>query len=157
MTTADGYILKMFRIRPKEVNDEKKHPPIILQHGLISSAETWVVNGELSWPVKLLEAGYDVWLGNSRGNIYSRGHVSISTEDDAYFNFSFYEMGKFDLPAMLDYVRGRTGFEKVAYMGHSQGTTQMFSAIAENQGSIRDKISMFIALAPVVQLRNTKD
>jgi hypothetical protein len=33
----------------------------------------------------------------------------------------------------------------------------VFSALAENYDNIRDDISAFIALAPVIQLRNTRD
>jgi lysosomal acid lipase/cholesteryl ester hydrolase len=50
-----------------------------------------------------LEAGYDVWLGNNRGNIYSRGHKTKKPDGD-YFYFSFWELGKYDLPAMIDLV-----------------------------------------------------
>ena len=56
---------------------------------------------------QLVDQGYDVWLGNNRGTIYSRGHKTMQAEE-AYFDFSFYEMGKFDVPAMVDYVRGKT-------------------------------------------------
>ena len=106
--------------------------------------------------MKLLQAGYDVWLGNNRGNVYSRGHVSLSADDDEFFDYSFYEMGKYDLPAMLDLIRSETSFDKVAIFAHSQGTSQTFSALSENYESIRSKISFFAAFAPVVQLRNTQ-
>ena len=48
-------------------------------------------------------------MGNNRGNIYSRGHLSMSADDDEYFDFSFYELGSYDLTAMVDYVRDFTG------------------------------------------------
>jgi triacylglycerol lipase len=49
---------------------------------------------------KLLEAGYDVWLGNQRGTKYSLGHTKYNqNKDKAYWEFSFPEMGDFDAPA----------------------------------------------------------
>lgn len=39
-----------------------------------------------------------------------------------YWNFSWPEMGMYDCPAQVDYVRKHTGNEKVTYIGHSQGT-----------------------------------
>ena len=41
-------------------------------------------------------------------------------------------MGKFDQPAQINFVRDYTGVEKLTYVGHSQGTTQMFYAISED-------------------------
>lgn len=37
-------------------------------------------------------------------------------------------MAEFDLPANLNYVTEKTGYEKVVYIGHSQGTTQFWAA-----------------------------
>jgi hypothetical protein len=33
----------------------------------------------------------------------------------------------------------------------------MFSALSENHGDMKDKINLFIALSPVVYLKNTKN
>ena len=81
----------------------------------------------------------------------------MSTEDDLYFDYSFYDMGKYDLPAMLNEIRSATGYEKVSIFAVSQGTTSTFSALSENYDDVRGKINFLAAFAPVVQLRNTKN
>ena len=63
-------------------------------------------------------------------------------------------MGDYDLPAEISYVLEKTGKEKLAYIGHSQGTTQLFYALSHNEEFFKDKISVFIALGPVTELSN---
>jgi len=52
----------------------------------------------------LSNLGYDVWLGNNRGNIYSKDHQTFDYGSKEFEDFSFYEMGTKDLPAMIDYI-----------------------------------------------------
>jgi len=105
----------------------------------------------------LARAGYDVWLGNQRGTKYSMGHKSLNPKKDkAYWEFSFTEMGDYDAPAQVDYVRSATGIDKVTYIGHSQGTSQMFYGIQDRQDFWKERINLFTALAPVTRLHNAK-
>ena len=103
-------------------------------------------------------SGYDVWLGNSRGNTYSLGNTELDPWKDGakYWDFSWHEMGHFDLPATLDYMTTVTGVEKAAYVGHSQGTSQMFVGLADMEDYFKEKISVFVALAPVTMIPNTQ-
>jgi pimeloyl-ACP methyl ester carboxylesterase len=130
--TEDGYILSVFRIT-KDGFTKPGAPVVFLQHGITDSADCWIMNNNLVAPAfQLVRSGYDVWLGNQRGTKYSKGHMTLDAmKDKAYWEFSFTEMGKFDAPAQIDFVRLKTGAEKVTYIGHSQGTTQMFYAISE--------------------------
>ncbi len=47
--------------------------------------------------------------------------------------FSFDEMVRYDLPAMINYVLEITGKEYVWYIGHSQGSLIGFAAFSANQ------------------------
>lgn len=69
VVTADNYTLGMFRIpygRGQEPPTTRR-PAVILQHGLEDSSYTWVNNFPAeSLGFLLADAGYDVWLPNSR-------------------------------------------------------------------------------------------
>jgi len=65
-------------------------------------------------------------MGNNRGSKYSLGHATLSTKDLAYWEFYQEEMGTIDVPTFIDHILNKTGLEKLTYVGHSEGTTQMF-------------------------------
>ena len=69
--TEDDYILHVHRI-----TGQPGAPVVFLQHGLEDSSATWVLAGpEHGAPAfRLAEQGYDVWLGNFRGNSYNSLH-----------------------------------------------------------------------------------
>ena len=54
-------------------------------------------------------------------------------------------------------MRSATGYEKISYVGHSQGTTQMFSALAEGHGNLNSKLNLFVAICPVTNLNHASN
>ena len=64
-------------------------------------------------------------------------------------------MGDFDAPAQVDYVRNQTGQQKITYVGHSMGTTQLFYALSDQPDFWKERLNLFVALAPVTRLDNT--
>lgn len=73
-----------------------------------------------------INKGYDVWMGNTRGNSYSRNHVSFdscSTCPD-FWNFGFDDTGVKDYSAEVDHILEKTGQTQIHFVGHSMGTTQ---------------------------------
>jgi len=163
-TTPDGYILRLFRFSNPNISSvNSPKPPVLLQHGLLDSSDTWIVNyRNASLGFVLADAGYDVWLGNTRGNKYSRNHTHLNPNfplNWKFWAFTFDDMAKYDVPTLIDTVRNATNVSKIPYIGHSQGTTQVFANLAQPQSStfsVADSLSIFIALAPVTYLHNTK-
>lgn len=160
VTTPDGYILGLHRIpannnnkgaETDKPNDELPHRcPILMVHGFMHSSEAFAIRQRASdsLPLVLSDAGYDVWLGNNRGNRYSHKHVHKKPNSDEFWNFSLDDMVRFDLPTMIDHVLARTGAPSLTLIGFSQGTTQIFAYLSNHTGT--SKVNLFIALAPVV-------
>ena len=80
-------------------------------------------------PFNLVDEGYDVFLGSNRFTQYSNVNTNYpkadSPTDPAYaaqskakYNSGWYDMGKYDLPAMLDKVM-EISPGKVNYIGYS--------------------------------------
>ncbi|GLH13080.1 LOW QUALITY PROTEIN: Lipase 3 [Gryllus bimaculatus] len=162
VTTADGYILTLHRVPhspsspPGGRGAGGRRPVVFLQHGLVCSSADWVVMGPGVAPAYVLaDAGYDVWMGNFRGNKYSRRHTSLSPDglfNSKFWNFDWHEMGIYDMPASIDYVLETTGEEKLFYIGHSMGTTS-FWVMNAVRPEFNAKFRAMFALAPVVYVR----
>lgn len=126
---------------------------MLFQHGYEDSSFCWIVNKENSPAFLLAQKGYDVWMGNNRGNKFSRFHKYLDPDTDPeYWDFSFEEMGMLDDKAVIQHIKEVTGNKKVAYIGLSQGTTQMFYALAQDSDWFKEHMSIFVALAPVTKL-----
>ncbi len=157
--TPDGYILGLYRI-PHGRNSSSSKPgrPVLLQHGLLDSGTTWVMNfPDQSLGFILADAGYDVWIGNSRGSRYSRAHVKYNPQhDEAFWDFSWDEMATFDLPSMISYILNVTQQTKISYVGHSQGTAIGFAQFGNPNSTVAKNVSFWAALAPVAHLGHIK-
>jgi pimeloyl-ACP methyl ester carboxylesterase len=148
-TTNDGYILGMFRMPPSGKPNGKA---VLLQHGLLCSSFDYVVETNQSLGFILADKGYDVWFGNNRGNTYSKNHTTLSpTKDAAFWNFTFSEMGRIDLPTMINYVVGKSGKSTITYFGHSEGTMQAWEAFGMYP-ELAHKVDIYFALAPVAHV-----
>ncbi|KAJ1804946.1 cholesterol esterase, partial [Coemansia sp. RSA 2598] len=128
---------------------DAKKPVVLFWHGFMLSSECFVCHPD--WvnilPFRLAEAGYDVWLGNSRGNKYSYKHIKYAPDDTRFWNFSIDEIANIDVPATIDYILKETGASALTYIGFSQGTAQMFMALSRNR-LLNQQVSHFVALAP---------
>ena len=130
-------------------------PTVYMQHGLEDSSATWVLLGpDHGAPAfRLAEAGYDVWLGNFRGNNYAREHLTYKPSDKEFWSFTWDEMAKYDLPALLNYTIEHSGKEKIYYVGHSMGTTTYMAMNSVDQ-SWAERVELAVLLAPIAFMDN---
>ncbi len=159
--TSDGYILTLFRITGHK--NDKHHTnrfkqPVLFQHGLLDSSDGWVCNTEENClPFLFANTGFDVWLSNSRGNKHSKLHKEFSPTSYEFWSYSFHEMGYYDIPAIIDhiYLKNSSAMtHKLIYIGHSQGTCMLFSGLTLRPQYYKEKLKLFIALAPVARISN---
>ncbi|KAF2365992.1 AB-hydrolase lipase domain [Trinorchestia longiramus] len=159
VTTKDKYILELHRIPHGRKNrglSKELRPVAYLQHCFLCSSSDWIMNTpDKALGFILADAGYDVWMGNVRGNTYSRKHEIFSPADSRFWQFSWSEMGKYDVPASIDYVLNHTRQEQLYYVGFSMGTTVFFTMMNFHP-EYNDKIIGMVALAPVAYMTHVK-
>ncbi|XP_055615570.1 lipase 1-like [Toxorhynchites rutilus septentrionalis] len=147
--TEDGYLLSVYRILGR--GDTRKSP-ILMMHSLFSSCADWVAIGPKNALGYLLaDRGYDIWLGNARGNRYGRKHESLTVDIPGFWNFTFHEIAVYDVTATIDYVLEQTNAEKLHYIGFSQGTLVGFVALS-SRPEYNEKIIEVQQLSPAVYI-----
>ena len=82
---------------------------------------SWFDTDEESLPSLLIKAGYDVYVSNDRGTKNSLSHTEIDPIGDAktYFDFSFAEIGMYDIPANLFFIKERARALPLTYIGYA--------------------------------------
>ncbi|KAF9049920.1 triacylglycerol lipase [Panaeolus papilionaceus] len=155
--TKDGYLLGIHRL-PSKQGQKKRNPgsstgkPVVyLHHGLLMNSEVWVclTDAERSLPFVLAEQGYDVWLGNNRGNKYSKKSLNHGPNSSKFWDYSIDDFAWHDIPDTINHILEVTKSEKLSYIGFSQGTAQAFAALSIHP-QLNEKVNVFIALAPAM-------
>ena len=160
--TGDGYLLGLHRLGWRQGEEHLrvnagdrvkglKKKVVYMHHGLMMNSEVWVclTEKERCLPFELVERGYDVWLGNNRGNKYSKKSVHTAPTSSKFWNFSMDQFAFHDIPDSIDYILETTHQSSLSYIGFSQGTAQAFATLSIHP-TLNDKVDVFIALAPAM-------
>lgn len=105
-----------------------------MMHGQGQDAETWLTGYFVGTPLplKLVDEGYIVWMGNNRGTKFSANTKVQSKASVAYWNFDFTDMGMSDLPAFLHTIKDVQEDEsKIKYIGYDVGNMQFLYALTQ--------------------------
>jgi len=78
----------------------------------------------------------------------------LNAEEKAYWQFSWEELGTKDVPAAIDFIIKETGFDKINYVGHSQGVTQLIAGSALDPEYFNSKINLAILMGPPISIKN---
>ncbi|KAJ8667200.1 hypothetical protein QAD02_008862 [Eretmocerus hayati] len=158
VTTPDGYRLRFHRIPGSPSKPKARGKPVVyIQHGILASSDMFVVAGpNKDLAFILADAGYDVWLGNGRGNTYSRSHVRLPSDSPEFWRFSFHEIAVYDVSSMINYILRKTNQRTVVYVAHSMGTT-IGMVLLSTLPEFNEKISVVINMATIGNWKNPRN
>ena len=153
MHTDDGWHLTVFH----PTGDENgpwtvTKNAVIFQHGMggdsgeFESTATWHEGRPMAF--QLGAKGYDVYLPNNRLVTYSNVHDTMTPYEKEFWDVDWSDYGVHDTPAVVAMIQERNGGKKVAYVGHSQGTTQAFAGMAVIPEWYDANISTAVMLGP---------
>ena len=158
--TKDGYLLGLHRLGWRRGEEDVKvnmgpnsvqKRVVYLHHGLLMNSEVWVCMTEKDrcLPFLLVDQGYDVWLGNNRGNKYSKKSMHHAPTENEFWDFSMDQFAFYDIPDSINYILTTTGQPSLSYIGFSQGTAQAFATLSIHP-TLNSKVDVFVALAPAM-------
>ncbi|KIZ02804.1 lipase, family member K [Monoraphidium neglectum] len=153
--TADGAVLRIYRI-PYGVRNASRpgpRPAVLLHHGITLASSCFVVlDPESSMAFYLADAGFDVWMANTRGNTYSRGNRHYTQLEHGFWEFSMDELALLDLPSQIDFVLKTSGQKSLGFIGHSQGCTLSVMLLAAKP-EYNKKIWLLMMLGAVTHVQ----
>ncbi|KAE8749061.1 Lipase 3 [Frankliniella occidentalis] len=155
--TDDGFLIDVHRIPGPKLGDKpgvgSRRTPVLIAHGYSASSECMVLRPHDNLAFMLADAGFDVWLGNTRGNFYGKRHLTLSPQDKEFWDFGWHENGLLDMSATIDLILRETGEPSVVFVGHSMGCSSLF-ALLSDRPEYNAKVRAGFLLAPAVYFTN---
>jgi len=113
-TDAGEYNVTLMRLTRDNTAISDDNPPVLLLNGIYSTPFDWFYEFEEGVKTKPLaysiaDAGYDVWVGFSRGEDRSESNPSFSSgqipsTDSEFFKFSYEDVGLYDIKTMVNKI-----------------------------------------------------
>jgi len=160
--TKDGWRIGVRRIAPDRPDPAKL--PVILVHGLGLNGTFWTITDN-HLPGQLADRGYEVYVVDMRGSGASQRVGPVGKVNAALRQTPFLEVGegnwnvddqmRYDVPAILDYVRERSGKAQVNWVGHSLGGMLMFAFLETDAHP--ERIANFVAMGAPVTLADAPE
>lgn len=157
--TEDGFVLTIHRMVQSTnafFTEQFEKGVVMLHHGLLGSSEDWLLlETHSTLPALLSNSGYDVWLLNARGNKYTTITFSKFRHSYTSRDFSWHEIGVYDLPAVITYISNYTQGSDLYYIGHSMGATAML-VLLSTLPEYNDKLKSAIFFAPLAFMHHSR-
>lgn len=153
--TEDGYILDLWRLNDAYdtlFSDElAERAPVIISPGLGCDGTIFMNNNRTnSVAYMMFDEGYDVWIINNRGDLYSRKHKTFSVDSEEFWDFTMYEQAKYDVVSSINFVLSKSNYDKVTLVGHSMGSANIVVLLSmhEEFGFDTSLINSVVLTAP---------
>jgi pimeloyl-ACP methyl ester carboxylesterase len=131
--------------------------PVVLCHGLGLNATFWTITDN-HLPSQLTSRGYDVYVFDIRGsgeNAHLGRHDRLNEHLRQTFlrergerGWTVDDLVRFDVPAILDYIKCETGHYRVNWVGHSLGGMLVFPFLELT--SRPDRIATFVGMGSTI-------
>ena len=129
---ADGWESPIWRYPPRLGASGE---PVVLLHGLGLSGVGFDLPEKESLVDALLEAGFDVYVPEHRGDPGSRRPHGAE-------RFDFDDIASKDLPAAMEKILSLSGWSRLLWIGHSMGGQLLYAALATGSDSIAAGVSL---------------
>ncbi len=120
VATDDGAGVALHHYRPP--GEPRSPVPVLVCHGIASNRHTWALGPGRDLGAHLAAAGFDTYLVDLRGH----GAAPPADPDTTVDTYA-----RHDVPAAIAAVRGATGAEEVAWIGHSMGGLVLVAYLAQ--------------------------
>lgn len=129
-----------------------ERPPILLVHSFTEGGVAFALHGETESPAFYLsEAGYDIWILNTRGTSQSLGHENLDWRfDREYWQTSWLDFSN-DYTDTIQHIVDYTIFDNVAVAVCNMYNSQFFAGISHRPDFYHERVSIVFSLGPILQ------